>query len=49
MGPKSYNSNTYKDGIQLDLERLKKNDIQSKGRFNQTQHKNAIRLDWDIK
>ena len=28
MTPKSSNSNTYKDGVTLDLERLKNNEIQ---------------------
>ena len=28
MAPESSNSNTYKDGIELDLERLKKHEIQ---------------------
>ena len=53
MAPKSYNSNTYKDDIKLDLERLKKNEnvqkIKSKCRFKQKQHKNVTRLGWNIK
>ena len=41
MAPKYSNSNTYNDGIELDLERLKKNEI----------HKvntNLSKCDWNI-
>ena len=49
MAPKSSNSNTYKDGVELGLERLKKHDIQkSKCNFKWDQHKNVIHLDWHI-
>ena len=37
MAPKSSNINTYKDGVELDLERLKKNEqrnTNSEGIFN---------------
>ena len=50
MAPRFYNSNTYKDGVKLDLERLKKNEIQkNKCKCNKNQHQKTIHRDWNIK
>ena len=50
MTPKYYNSNTYKDGIKLDLERPKNNEIQQvKTQSTKINNKYLILLDWNIK
>ena len=50
MAPRSSNSNTYRDGVKLDLERPKKNETHKvKVDISNINTKNVTHLGWDIK